>query len=225
MKLLSSHIFRAAAVALAIPFIGISATQTVNVNGGTVTYAPGTGTTGTFSEAIFAGADEYFLSATYNFGATAAGGTYINFVPSVTYIGASPSATADTINFNLLSAIYDSAASNWNGTYNENVPFSNAAGVTGTGELFVDGQGVGAVTKCAGSYPSNPLSATLTGVNGSTLSQDFDFTFTFAAGVPDLTGGTSPLPPSSSTPEPATVIPAALSLVGFALVAIRRRKQ
>jgi hypothetical protein len=224
MKLLSSHIFRAAAVALAIPFIGISATSTVNVTGGTVTYAPGTGTTGTFSQAIFAGSDEYFLSATYTLGASASGGTYFDFVPTVTYIGASPSATADTINFNLLGSIYDSAASNWDGTYSEHIPFVNSAGVTGTGELFVDGQGVGAVSKGAGSYPATTVSALLTGLSGPTLSEAFDYSFSFAAGSADLTAGSSPFV-SSATPEPATIIPAALSLAGFALVAIRRRKQ
>jgi hypothetical protein len=143
----------------------------------------------------------------------------------VTYIGASPSATADTINFNLLGSIYDSAASNWDGTYSEHIPFVNSAGVTGTGELFVDGQGVGAVSKGAGSYPATSISALLTGITGPTLSEAFDFSFSFAAGSVDLTAGSSPFVSPTATPEPATVIPAALSLAGFALVAIRRRKQ
>jgi hypothetical protein len=221
MNLLSSRFLRAAAVALALPILGVSAT--VNVNGGTTTYTPGTITSGSFSEAIFVGADEYYLSSTYAYGATAAGGTTITFIPTVTYIGASPTTSADTINFNFLANIFDSAASNWNGTYNENVPLVVGAGSTASGELFVDGQGVGLVGPYGpGSYNVS-LSAPLTGVNGSTLALAYDFTFTFSAGSPDGTASSSPAP--TTTPEPATVIPAALGLVGFGLMALRRRKQ
>jgi hypothetical protein len=219
MNLLSSRFLRAAAVAIALPILGVSAT--VTVNGGTTTYNPGTITSGSFSEAIFVGADEYFLSASYSYGATASGGTTISFLPTVQYIGASPSTSADTINFNFLANIYDSAAANWDGTYNEHVPLSVAAGGTVSAQLFVDGQGVGLVGPYGAGTYNVSQSATLAGVNGPTLAYAYDNTFTFSAGSPDLTSSSSP---ATITPEPATIIPAAFGLIGFGLMALRRRK-
>jgi hypothetical protein len=230
MKLLSSNIFRAAAVALAIPFIGISATSTVNVAGGTITYAPGTQQAGSTSEAVFAGVDEYYLTTSYTYGASASGGTYATFVPTVTFIGATPPVTvttqsADSINVDFTGTISDPGATKWNPPFNGNIPFINSPGVTSTGSLYLNGNLIGTVTDGSGSFPSNPFSnTTLTSVPGSSLTYAFDLTFDFAAGLPDLSSGSSPLP-VTGTPEPATVIPAALSLAGFALVAIRRRKQ
>jgi hypothetical protein len=230
MKLLSSHIFRAAAVALAIPFIGISATQTVNVNGGTVTYAPGTQTSGTTSQAVFAGSDEYYITSSYTLGASASGGTYGTFVPTVTFIGATPPVTvttqsADSITVDFTGTISDPGATGWNPPFAGNIPFINSPGVSGTGTFYLNGNLIGTVTDGSGSFLSNPISnPTLTSIPGSTLTYALDYTFDFAAGLPDLASGSSPLP-VTGTPEPATVIPAALSLAGFALVAIRRRKQ
>jgi len=224
MNLLSSRFLRAAAVAFALPILGVAATATVNVTGGTNIYNPNGGTTsGTFSESIFVGADIYYLSASYTFGSNASGVTVGQFLPTVTYIGANPSATADTINFDFLGNIYDATATSWNGTYTEVIPLSIAAGGTGSGELFVDGQGVGLVGPFGpGSYDVSQ-SATLTGVNGPTLGLAYDFTYTFSAGAPDLTTTSSPA--SSATPEPSTVIPAALGLLGFGVMSLRRRKR
>jgi hypothetical protein len=214
MNLLSSRFLRAAAVAIALPILGVSAT--VNVNGPTNTIGSGL-TSGSFSEAIFVAADEYYLSATYSYGS----GT-ISFIPTVTYIGAAPSTSADTINFNLLAPIFDATATNWDGTYTEHIPLVVPAGGTGSGELFADGQGVGLVGPYGPGTYNISNSANLTGVNGSTLNLAYDFTFTFAAGIPD---GTSSSSPATVTPEPATIIPAALALVGFGVMSLRRRRQ
>jgi hypothetical protein len=225
MNLLSSNMLRAAVLAIGLPLLGVSAT--VNVNGGTTTYNPGTITSGSFNQAIFVGSDEYFLSATYAYGVTTAQGgpTTITFLPTVTYIGGSPTTSADTINFNLLAGIFyaqGSSATTWDGTYTETVPLLVPTGATASGELFADGQGVGLVGPYGPGTYNVTQSANLTGVVGQTLNYAYDFTFTFGLGTPSLTSTSSP---ASSTPEPATMIPAAIGLVGFGMLALRRRKQ
>lgn len=227
MNLLSSTLLRAAAVAVALPLLGVSATVAINgvcVNGSCtpvpVTYGIGNSQSGSTSNGVIVGTDTYSTATTFTAGVNSNGGTYLSFDPTVSYVGTSPSTSTDTITVDLLASIYDPTATDWDGTYSEHVPLIVATGGTASAELFVDGQGVGLVGPYgAGTYNVSE-SATLTGVNGSTLDYAYDFTFTFAAGT--APGATSSSP---SVPEPATMIPAGLGLVSFGLMALRRRKK
>jgi len=219
MKSLSTALLRAAAVAAVLPLMAVSAT--VTINGGTITFAPGSTTGGPFTQSLTVGSDPYTVAATYFYGATTSGGTTIGFFPTVTYTGTTPAATTDTINFDLTATISDPGATTWDGTYNENVPLIVPTNATGSGELFVDGQGVGLVGPYGPGTYNVSESANLTGLTGSTLNFSYDFTFVFAAGTVPGTSSSSPV----VTPEPATMIPAALGLIGFGALALRRRKR
>jgi hypothetical protein len=224
MNLFSSSFLRAAALAAALPLLGASATVQINgvcVNGSCsptpVTYGAGNNQTGSTYNGITVGSDAYATATSFGVGVAADGSTYINFYPAVAYVGSAPSTSADTVTVNLLASIYDAAASNWNGTYTEHVPLIVATGSSASGELYVDGQGVGLVGPYGAGTWDVSNSATLTGITGSTLNYSFDFIFTFAPGT--LPGAAS----LSPTPEPATLLPAALGLMGFGLMAFRRR--
>jgi hypothetical protein len=133
--------------------------------------------------------------------------------------------SADTINVDFTGSITDPGATQINPPFTGNIPFINSPGVTSTGSLYFNGNLIGTVSDGSGTFLSNPFSNTTLGpLPGDTLTYTYDLTFNFGVGLPDLASGSSPLA-VTATPEPATVIPAALSLVGFALVATRRRKQ
>jgi len=227
MNLLSSTLLRAAAVAVALPLLGVSATVAINgvcVNGSCtptpVTYGIGNSQSGSTSNGVLVGTDAYSTATTYSVGVASDGGTFINFLPTVSYVGTSASTTTDTITVDLLASIYDAGAANWNGTYTEHVPLIVATGSTASAELFADGVGVGLVGPYGAGTYNVTESANLTGINGATLNYAYDFTFTFAAGTAPGATDSSP-----AVPEPATMIPAALGLVGFGLMALRRRNK
>jgi len=227
MNLLSSTILRAAAVAVALPFLGVSASVQLNgvcVNGSCtptpLTYGIGNSQSGSTSNGIMLGSDPYSINTSFALGIYADGTNYIDFYPTAVYVGSSPASTTDTITVDLLASIYDPGIGNWNGTYTEHVPLVVAQNSVASGQLLVDGQGIGQVGPYGpGSYDIYE-SATLTGINGATLSYSFDYTYIFFAGT--LPGATDSSP---AIPEPATIIPAALALAGFGLLGLRRRKR
>jgi MYXO-CTERM domain-containing protein len=211
MNLLSSNIFRAAAVAIALPLLGLS----VTVSSPTLTYATGASETGSSYDTV---TGPFTVTSTYAVGVASNGGVYVDFFPVVKYTGSAPLAAATTVDVDLLASITAPGALNWDGKYTEHIPLSVSPGGSATGELFVDGQGIGLISGGPG-YSSASMSKVLDGVDGATVSFSYDYAFTFAA-------GTAPGAIDSSTaPEPATMIPAAFGLAGLALVAIRRRKQ
>ena len=214
MNSLSSHLFRAAALALALPVFGMCAAVTITAP--QVTY--GTETDGTTSTPVTIGSDTFTVTSFYSTSYDSAG-THLTFVPTATLTSGPNLAASDTITIDYLSTIYDNSPGNWDGTYTEHVPLYVSNIGSASGQLFVDGQGLPleGFTGPGGFYAS--ASSNLTGLDSSTLSFDYQFVFTFGAGstVGDYI--------NSPTPEPAQTIPAAIGLVGFALVGLRRRKK
>jgi|GEM_PF-4091943 len=228
MNSLSSNLLRVASLALALPALGLCAAVQINgvcIQGNCVTPTPvayGSTESGSTSTGIVLNTDSFNVSTTYQAGTTSTGGTFVNFYPVATYIGSKASTGTETLTIDLFATIYDSNVANWDGKYNENVPLIITNDSTGKGELFVDGQGIGQVGYYGpGTYFPPTVSKTLTGLNGSSLNYDYQFVFNFTPGV--TPGGFDASP--ASVPEPTQMIPAALSLAGFALVALRRRKQ
>jgi MYXO-CTERM domain-containing protein len=220
MKPFSSNLFRVASLALALPILGLC--STLNVNGtcygpcSTTALSTGQSTFGYTDGTITVGADTFSLHASYGASYDHSAGSFITIDPTVTYTGTGLSGN-DTITIDFLQNYFDNVGSSFDGTYTEHVPLQLSAATGGTVELFIDGQGVGAVGPYGpGSYDVTK-SADLSGLTSTTLAYDYQFVFTF--------NGASPGATASSTPEPAQTIPAALSLAGFALVALRRRKQ
>jgi MYXO-CTERM domain-containing protein len=224
-------LLRAAGLTLALPLLGVSAAIQIN----STCYGPGScsnpanltdsvtyGNTiaGSQTNNITIGTDTYRVTNVYS---TSYGdaGSAITVLPTVTYTGSSPAATAETITINFLQDIYDNSPGNYDGTYEETIPLSVPTDATASAELFVDGQGIGLVGPYGpGSY-SVSKSAGLTGLDSAYLAFDYQFTFSFAAGLPPGSTGSSPNP--SAAPEPAQTIPAGLGLVGLTLAAFRRR--
>jgi MYXO-CTERM domain-containing protein len=222
-------LLRAAGLVLALPLLGLSAAIQIN----TTCYGPGScsnpanltdsvtyGNTiaGSQTNNITIGTDTYKVTNVYS---TSYGdsGSSITVVPTVTYTGSSPAATADTITINFLQDIYDNSDGSFDGTYGETIPFVVPTGATDSGELFVDGQGLGLVGPYGPGTYSVSKSSPLTGLDGDYLAFDYQFTFSFAAGIPTGTTTSSP----SAVPEPAQTIPAGLGLLGLTLAAFRRR--
>ena len=225
MKSLSTHLFCAAALALALPALGLC--DAVEINGTCVSGScttpdaisyPGS-SSGSNSTNITVNGDTFNVltsfSATFN-----GSGTSMTADPTVTYTGSSPLTNTDAITINFFQRFYYPGTSvTWNGTYNENFPFTVATDTTAAAELFIDGQGIGAVGPYGpGSYNVSK-SANLSGLNGNYLTYDFQYTF-------DFNPGAAPGTTVSSTPEPAQTIPVASAIVGCGLFGlIRRRKQ
>jgi hypothetical protein len=226
MKIHTTAVLRAATLALALPILGMSAA--VQING--TCYGPGSCTnpanltdavtastpvSGTLNTPFSVGADNYTASVVYS--TTYTSGSFISVVPTVTFV--SGPAPGDTVTLDFLQDIYDNSPGSFDGIYNEDVILNVPTDTTASGQLLVDGQSVGLVGPYGAGFYNVPGSANLSGLNGDYLAFDYQFVFTFAANTPTGTTVSSP-----NAPEPAQTIPAALSLVGIALVALRRRK-
>ena len=227
MNSLSSYLFRAAALALALPVLGMCAAVQINgicVDGNCFTPSSvtfGTSESGSTSNQVTLNTDPFLVTSAFTVGYNA-GGTYIDFYPTAQYVGTTNSVGAvDTITIDLLASIYDTSPGTWDGTYTEHVPLLIAADSIGSGQLFVDTQSLPKIS-CTGAAfcDAGPVSESLTGLNGDTLSYDYQFVYSFYTGAAPGATDSSP-----AVPEPAQMIPAALSLVGFGLVALRRRKK
>ncbi len=173
-------------------------------------------------QALTIGSDTYLVSWTYNDTYTGSG-TTISVTPTVTYTGALPTASADTITFNLFEDYYNTSPGTWNGTYGETIAFNLSAGVTASGQLLYDGQGLGVVSQVGPGSTSNSNAASLTGLTGNDLVAKYAFTFNFAQGDPN--GAFANSPNASGVPEPAQFLPVGLALLGLACyqVVVRRR--
>jgi MYXO-CTERM domain-containing protein len=215
MNSLSSNLFRAAALAIALPVIGVCAAITLPTSVSQVSAGMG-------QEGALSGSSGGFaLSGNYSV-AYDSTGSHFGFYPTVTYTGPTL-ASADTVTVDLTGNIFDPSPGTFDGTYDEDIPvmLGGMAPGSATGQIFIDGQSVGLVSYGPGNgdFDAGKISKVLSGLNGNTLSYDFQLAFTFG---PDTTTGTID---SSPAPEPAETIPAAVSLVGFALLGLRRRKK
>jgi hypothetical protein len=170
----------------------------------------------------FGDGDTYNISGAYGASYSTVTGSTIYVTPTVIYMGSSPSVGADTITFDLLQGYYDAGPGSWAGTYYETIPLSwNApAGSTISAQLLYDGESVGLV----GPYgPGNYFAQESKSLDfgsldtSATLSADYNFVFSFAAGTTTGEGG-------SSTPEPAMAIPCLLCLA-LAIWHLNRRKR
>jgi hypothetical protein len=170
------------------------------------------------------GSDPYNIDIT-SYGATYLSGTYIYIDFSATYIGSSPSTTADTIQLDELQDFYSNIPGTWDGNYTENVPVIVGNGTTFQANLCYNG---GESTVCVGQV--GPLSAGtynyalsngLMGLGGGDyLAADFDFVLKF----PEGTAPGTTIDVLSSVPEPRQTIPVAVLLVGILCATLVRRK-
>jgi hypothetical protein len=163
--------------------------------------------------------DTYSISWTYSDSFTS--GTEIVINPVATFVSG-PSTTTDTITFDFFQNYYTNISNpTWDGTYTETVPLDIegpvASGSTASGELFYDGQGLGLVGPVGPGFHYKQNMVALTGLDLSTLSAEYEFTYTFAPGT---TGGSISSP---SIPEPAETLPLALLGLGSCGFALRRR--
>lgn len=246
MNSFSLHLCRAVALAAALPMIGLSTSFKVNsncefgacpapnsdsitvdgVSSGTINFVFTT-----------ADGDEYKITGNYDneYVTATHAGTFLEFTPTITYIGndgnAVKSVGKNTITVTMYQNFYDTEASPWDssGTTPPS-PFcedltdvSSATGVTATGEVSFDGNSVGllnltnhgTVSQCTDLYFTKAQN------KSNYLDTQFVYTATFDKGDPV---GTLFSSPATLTPEPATVIPMGVSLAGFGLYALRRRK-
>lgn len=224
MKSICSPFFCAAALAVALPVLGMC--DAVEINGtcysgdcstpDSISY--GGSSSGSTDNTISVGGADFDVSTSFlaSFDDL---GTSMTADPFVTYVGASPLSSDETVTINMFQDFYyPGTGVTWDGTYYESFPFGMSSTGSASGELFINGQGVGPIGPYSGPgafYGSG--SANLTGLDGNTLGYDFEFTFTFDAGA-------APGSTISSVPEPVQTIPLAMSMLGFAVFALWRRK-
>jgi hypothetical protein len=216
MKLFSSSLFRVASLALALPILGMCDSYTANIYG--TSLGLGQSTSGVSSSTVtLSDGDTYSISAPYA-SSYGSGGTNIAYYPTVTYTSSTPlTAGYDSITVDYFQTF--TGAGYFNGLYTESIPLVAGNTVTASGYLEVGGTSLPLISLSGpGSYTGTG-SAEITGLPYGSVSEEFSITFDFFDGTVAGTYGSSP------SPEPAQMIPAALSLVGFGLVALRRRKQ
>jgi hypothetical protein len=171
---------------------------------------------------VFGDGDQYSIKWTYSASYTGAG-TAVTIYPVATYVGSSPSIGNDTIAFDSFQNIYDSSRGSWDGSYTETIPLSlsgNAgAGSTVSGELFWDGQGLGLIGPFGIGNNVGQNTETLTGLDATTLSAEYAFTFNFDAGTQN-----GAVASSSPVPEPVYTYLMGFGLLALVLLRHRSRK-
>jgi MYXO-CTERM domain-containing protein len=217
MKLFSSSLFRVASLALALPILGMCDSYTVNVTG--TTLAVGQSTSGSpTTSTVLADGDSYTISAPYSASNTATT-LGLSYFPVVTYTGSTPLPSGyDSITVDYFQTF---TGPGLNGLYTETIPLLLTGETTASMYLMVGGTALPTISLSGPGYYVGTGSAEISGLSGS-VTEEYSITCDFFVGSPS---GSSCSSPSSSTPEPAQLIPAALSLVGFGLVALRRRKK
>jgi hypothetical protein len=242
----SCFISRCALVALAFPMLGLPAAITVNAPGvslcstagcavDSLNLPPGQSTSGTYNTAFTTGGDAYKLSVSYANSISAATGSISYFFdPILTYVGTTPTAQADTIKIDMLQNFASGPAPiYWDSPpdYTEDVPFSIPANASATAQACFTASST-PTTEClalltattSGLQSSHsPLGTGTPGfpyLDGLTLAEDFDITYTFAKGTP--TGASASSPSTSAVPEPSQCIPAGIGLASLLFLKARR---
>ncbi len=168
--------------------------------------------------------DQFKISGEYSSSLT-------NFMPtlftafSATYTGNNGvTLAADSFTLNLLQDFNGGGPGNWNSPppYNEHVPVIVGNFTTFSANTCYDTSScIGELGPLGpGTYNEN-ATASLGGLTGQYLDEDFQFTFNFAKGAPS---GTQDVVLASAVPEPAQTVPVALGLAGFATLWVIRKR-
>lgn len=232
---LKSHLYLAAALALALPAVGFSAAIEANgacetppsaspcaaasVSGAAIT--PGGSSVGSYNFDVTVGTDIYKVTGTYFDTLSPTDRVFIGFFPLVTVVSATTT-SADTVTLDLLQDFSDPNLTKWGGTYSETIPLDlPSVGETGAGQVKYDGQTVGLLGPVSGSgdYTLGPVSTPLAPLNGSLLSADYTLTFTFAKGSVAGEFASSP-----AVPEPAEAYSMAIGLGLLGLASFRNAR-
>jgi hypothetical protein len=227
-----SPLQRTALLALALPMLGLS----VTITPAALTLPPGGTSAGTFSTTVTTGGDTYSVTGSYldTFNATTGTISYF-YDPTVKFVSSVSGFTgqADTISVNLVQAYTTGPAPvYWDSPpdYTEVVPFSLAANSSATGQACFTASST-PTTEClpeltasvSGTQSASEALGTGTAqfpyLDGTTLTLDFDTTFTFAKNTPE---GASSSSPASTVPEPAQFIPAGIGLASILLLRARQ---
>jgi hypothetical protein len=217
MNLFSSRLFHVVGLALSIPLLGMcDYSTTASFTGSPVGY--GGSTSGTYTTTATAGTDMFSVSVPYSAGYNS-NGTYINFFPTVTSNGTTTA--VDDVFVDYTQTFTSSVPSSYfYGTYGETIPYVLSSGVSASGYLSVGGTDLATISFTGpGSYVGTGSQTISSGLTEGSVTEEYQIEFVFQSGDAPGTGGSSP------APEPAQIIPAALTLTGFGLVALRRRKQ
>jgi hypothetical protein len=214
-------------LALTLPAVGHCDATSIN---GTCVYGNCTtpdsisnsSTSSSTSNVIDVGGSPFLVTTSFNASESGAGVSW-GFGYQVTYIGATPLPSAETVSIAFLQGFYDPDAVDWDGTYSSNDSQNLDDGTSFTSTLELDGQ----VAVSLGPFDGPGLqggsgSALVTGLDGSTLNFEQIDNVTFNAGDPfDTTVGDSATPPSL-TPEPSSLLLLATGL-GVPASFLRRR--
>lgn len=170
--------------------------------------------------------DQFQISGNYSAGFTAPYGPLSLFTNmSVVYNGGGPD-TGDTFTVNLLQDFNGGGPGDWSSPpdYTETVPAT-----VGNYNTLSFNDCFDSNTACVGQIgPLSPgtydesVTKALSGLTGQYLAEDFEFTFTFAAGAP-IGAGSGVL--ASTVPEPAQTIPVALGLFGLGSFWLARNRR
>lgn len=221
MSLFSSSLFRIASLALLLPILGICDTYTASVTGTSLAF--GQTNSGTSTTPITLGDGNTYTITTPYASSYDSGGTFISYFPTVTYTGgvALPSGfDAITVNY---SQTFTGDGS-FDGTYNETVPLVlGSQWITASGNLTVGTTALPVISFSGGpgSYTGTG-SADVENLADGSVTELYSITYQFFAGAEP---GASASSPATTTPEPAQMIPVGIGLIGFGLVALRRRRR
>ncbi len=220
MNPFSSSLFRVASLAIALPLLGVCSNYTLNVTGSTIPY--GSSTSGDPATTVtLADGDMYSLSPLYS--TTTSGGTHVDFKPTATYESSTPlTAGFDAITMTYTQTITAASNLSFDGTYTETVPLFAGDHETASGHLTVGTTDFPTIALSGPGSFTGTASEDIENLPSGSVTETWTFLFQFFNGA---VKGESASSPTSTVPEPAQIIPAGLSLVGFALVALRRRKQ
>jgi hypothetical protein len=216
MNVFSLSFFRVASLALVLPILGMCSSYTASTTGTSLSL--GQSTSGSPSSTITLGdGDSYSYTLPYS-ASYGASGTQTGFFPTVTTT--STTTAADSITVEYFQTFTGTGYAY--GTYTETIPLTLGTGVTASGFLLVGTTALPTVSFSGpGSFVGTGSADVESGLPANSVTEEYEITYDFAAATPAGSGGSSP---NIATPEPVEIIPAGLSLIGFGLVALRRRR-